>query len=115
MKVSILVFFLAMVLTSCTSTNNILYNWGDYEKASYEYLNKSDEKSAERLAKRYQEIINYQNNIRAVVPPGVYADYGFLLTQEGNTQLGKEMLRKEIALYPESEIFINRVLKIIEE
>ena len=47
--------------------------------------------------------------------PGVYADYGFVLLQANKTEEGKAMLLKEVALYPESKIFIDRILKIIEE
>ena len=43
------------------------------------------------------------------------ADYGFLLIQKGNMVDGIANLKKEISLYPESKIFIDRILKMIEE
>jgi hypothetical protein len=49
------------------------------------------------------------------VPPGVYADYGFILLQASKTDQGREMLEREVALYPESKQFIDRILKLIEE
>ena len=42
-------------------------------------------------------------------------DYGFLLIQKGNKADGIANLKKEIALYPESKVFIDRILKLIEE
>ena len=50
-----------------------------------------------------------------IVSPGVYADYGFFLLQKGKMKEAKENLNKEIVLYPESKVFIDRILKMIEE
>ena len=74
-----------------------------------------DEKSTENLIKSYQQIIKKQEGTRKTVPPGIYADYGFILLQSGKTEEGKEMLIKEISLYPESKVFIERILKMFEQ
>ncbi|MEA3448544.1 MAG: DUF4810 domain-containing protein [Bacteroidota bacterium] len=103
-----------VVFTSCTSEKP-LYTWGNYEKTSYNYLKKSDETSTQELIETYQEILETQKGTRKTVPPGICADYGYLLLQEGKTKEGKKMLMKEIALYPESKVFIDRILKMIEE
>lgn len=105
----ILVAFIAL-LASCTAPKT-LYSWGKYETTSYNYLKNTDEKSIQELIENYQKVIEDQKGTRGVVPPGVYADYGFLLLQEGKTKDGKDLLLKEIALYPESKIFIDRILK----
>jgi hypothetical protein len=107
--------FLALIgmLASC-SIQKPLYTWGDYEPTSYNYLRNSDEKSMQKLIENYQKIIENQKGSRGIPPPGVCADYGFILLQGGNAEEGREMLRKEIALYPESKIFIDRVLKMSE-
>lgn len=102
------------MVVSCT-TQKPLYSWGKYEITSYNYLKNSDEKSTQELIETYQNIIENQKGSRGVVPPGVYADYGFVLLQSNKKEEGKEMLLKEVALYPESKIFIDRILKIIEE
>ena len=92
-----------------------LYSWNNYETTSYNYLKNSDEKSTQELIETYKKIIKKQTGIRKVVPPGVYADYGFLLLQSDMKVEGTAMLQKEIELYPESRIFIERILKILEE
>jgi len=114
MKKILVISFLFFMLASCT-TQKPLYTWGKYEITSYNYLKKADEKSIQQLIENYQQIIEKQKGTRNAIPPGVCADYGFLLLQEGKTKEGKVLLMKEIALYPESKIFINRILKIIEE
>lgn len=114
MKKIIFISITVLLLASCT-TQKPLYSWDKYEITSYNYLKNSDEKSTQELIETYQKIIEKQKGTRNAIPPGVCADYGFLLLQEGKTKEGKELLMKEIALYPESKVFINRILKIIEE
>ena len=102
-----------LFLTSCATQT--LYSWGNYDDTSYKYLKNSDEKSTQALMKTYQQLIEKQTGTRKTVPPGVYADYGFLLLQANKTAEGKEMLQKEIELYPESKVFIERILKMFEK
>ncbi|HBG40375.1 MAG TPA: DUF4810 domain-containing protein [Porphyromonadaceae bacterium] len=105
---------LALGLASCT-TQKSLYSWANYPTSSYNYLKNSDEKSTQELIETYQKIIEKQEGTRGVVPPGIYADYGFLLLTANKTEEGKALLDKEIALYPESKVFIDRILKMMEE
>ena len=110
-----IIYLSISLFVMCSCTTQKLYSWGQYPATSYSYLKNSDEKSTQELIKTYQIIITKQTGTRGVVPPGIYADYGFLLIQTNNTNLGKEMLLKEIALYPESKIFIDRILKKLDK
>jgi hypothetical protein len=38
-----------------------------------------------------------------------------LLIQQNKKSEGKVMLLKEVELYPESKVFVDRILKLIEE
>ncbi|HOT15516.1 MAG TPA: DUF4810 domain-containing protein [Bacteroidales bacterium] len=104
----------ALLMASCTVENQ-LYSWYAYDEASYNFLKNNDEKSRQELIENYQQIIEKQRGTRKVPPPGIYADYGFLLLQANKTVEGKALLEKEIALYPESKVFIERILKMIED
>ena len=114
MKIYIYIIVLSVFFSSC-KTGQGLYSWSKYEQASYNYLKKSDEKSTNNLLKEYKLIINNQKGTRKSIPPGIMADYGFLLIQKGDLIEGKNYLNKEISLYPESRIFIERILKLIEK
>ncbi|MBM3418688.1 MAG: DUF4810 domain-containing protein [Bacteroidetes bacterium] len=100
--------------TSCVSKKD-LYFWDKYDVSSYLYLKNNNEQSAQELIATYESIIVKQNEIRKVVPPGIYADYGFILMQNGKVEKGNLMLQKEIELYPESKIFIDRIIKMQEK
>jgi len=114
MKKVIILTVSVLLLTAC-STQQALYSWGNYENASYNYLKNGDELSTQELIKTYQAIIDKQKGKRGAVPPGIYADYGFILLQANRTEEGKAMLLKEITLYPESKVFIERILKMTEK
>ena len=59
-------------------------------------------------------MIDAPTGTRACVPPGVGADYGWILVQKGFVPEGLEMLRNEIKFYPESEKFISQIIGRIE-
>lgn len=101
-----------LLLASCTSTK--LYTWYDYQRDYYEFVKNNDKKSLEKLAETYNKIIKNQKDSRGIVPPGIYADYGYLLLEQGKTEEAKAMLAKEIELYPESAVFVGSILKRIK-
>ena len=73
-----------------------------------------EEKLAEAMA-QYKKVITMQKGARKVVPPGVNAEYGYLLVKAGQKEEGMTLLKEEIALYPESEKFISRIIKQLEK
>jgi hypothetical protein len=115
LKKLLLGIFAAMCLASSCTPQKSLYSWYQYDQTSYNYLKNADEKSTLQLIETYQKIIEKQRGSRQVVPPGVYADYGFILLQANKTEQGKAMLLKEVELYPESKVFIDRILKLFEK
>lgn len=113
MKKILLLIIIALGGVSC-ATQTQLYNWKGYDDAVYAYTKRSDEKSVESLMTVYTNLIQNSGGSRKVPPPGVCADYGFLLIQGGKVKEGKELLVKETVLYPESKQFVDRILKRFE-
>jgi hypothetical protein len=60
-------------------------------------------------------MIDYPGGIRGVVPPGIYADHGFMLFKQGKTKEALDYMKMEIGLYPESAVFIGRIIKQLEK
>lgn len=110
----ILSFAVMLLLASCTTQAPQMYTWGKYSDATYNFIKSHSDQDREALIKTYESIIKKQKGTRKCVPPGVYADYGYLLIQIGEAQKGKEMLEKEVALYPESQAFIGQIIKNIQ-
>lgn len=99
---------------SCTTSQPTLYSWGNYQDKSYGYIKNNTEESLDDLIASYEQLLNKQNGIRKTVPPGIYADYGYLLVKRGRVEEGLLMMKKEVELYPESAAFMSRIIKRIE-
>lgn len=106
----------ALFFAGCASNNGkALYNWGDYSAQTYQYIKSGDEDSMEGVLKSYQWIIDNQTGtVRETVPPGVCADYGYLLARAGRVDEGKAFLQKEKELYPESAQFVDSIIRKID-
>lgn len=98
------------LLSACAPQQ--MYYWGDYNKAVYDHQKEQTESSKRVLMNTFEKIISKSSKkgTRKMVPPGIYADYGFLLLQDGQLKKGMRMLEKEKDLYPESEKMVNYLM-----
>jgi hypothetical protein len=96
-------------LAGC-ATPRTLYTWGSYEEliyASYAAPGKvPSESQVEILEKDYQQ--GRAANKR--MPPGWHAHLGYLYYQLGKPDQARQELLTEKADFPESAVFVNRLL-----
>ena len=104
-----------LTLASCGTVQPDLYSWYDSEDATYQYTKRASEEKLAAAMAQYKKVISAQKGARGVVPPGVNAEYGYLLIKAGQKEEGLTLLKQEIALYPESEKFISRIIKQLEK
>ena len=114
MKKIIFAVFGVIALVSC-QTQQSLYSWYDSENATYVHTKRATDETLEKAMVQYQKVIAMQNGLRKTVPPGVNAEYGYLLCKAGRKQEGLTLLRAEIQAYPESEKFISRIINQLEK
>ena len=142
MKKIIFLSLVTLCLSSCGLSSS-LYYWGGtqngataYENLAYKNYSKHTPESICKLICMYEEIVTYPGGSRQVPPPGICAEYGYLLLQPENAETfakyatsgqksnfssadyaalfpekGKEMMFKEIELYPESAKFITPLIE----
>ena len=113
MKKAILLAGVGFLIVSC-GTTTALYDWKGYDDAIYAYVKSPDEKNVQNLIAVYEKMIQSPGGSRQVPPPGVYADYGFLMIRAGENAKALELLKMESTLYPESKPFIDRIIKRLE-
>lgn len=104
-------------LASCAS-NPRLYNWYDYDTASYWYSREPTDINRKHLIQQYEKIIYGQKNghaYRQTIPPGICADYGYFLYLDGRYEEAQIMLDREVELYPESKDFVLRLTEMLKE
>lgn len=109
-KISIL--FIVILFSSCS---NSLYKWGNYEKNSLAYYARQTPESRLELEKTLKSIIVTSSKIGKKPAPGIYAEYAYLLLIQGRKTSAMNLLKKEIEIYPESKLFVDRILKTIKK
>jgi hypothetical protein len=97
------------LLAGCV-TNNQKYDWGKYDASLYAYY--KDPAKAAELSAALAAVIEDANSNRTKVPPGVYAEYGYLQMQQGKNQDAINSFKQEAALWPESKVFMDQMTKV---
>ena len=142
MKRLLVLSVVTFCLTSCGFTST-LYYWGGeqngattYEDLAYKNYDKQTPESLCKLICMYEEMVTDPGGSRRMPPPGICAEYGYMLLIPENAAIfaehatamqkrtfasgdyasffpekGREMLQKEIELYPESAKFIAPLIE----
>jgi hypothetical protein len=103
-----LIFSLLLALmVGCVPTT--LFYWGDYSSTLYAYKKDPNNNTIAAHKKSLSEIIYVSGRNGKKVPPGIYAEFGYMLIKEGKEKEGMEYLEKEMTSYPESEVLIKHL------
>lgn len=91
--------------TGCTKT---IYNWHSYESSLYQYYKNPD--SIHDYAESLSELVKNDNHI----PPGLYAEYGYILYIMGKSNEALSYFQKEKETWPESTYLMDLMTKKIK-
>ena len=108
-RLLIIVSSLAVSLTGCV-TNQQRYGWGTYDPSLYAYY--KDPAKAGDLADSLVAIMSTADSHHALVPPGIYAEYGYLQLQLGKGEVAVHYFGLEETHWPESKVFMDRMIKV---
>jgi hypothetical protein len=86
-----------------------LYYWGSYEKSLYAYKKEPTEDTRKDHIETLQDIIKVSQEEGTRVPPGVYAEYGYIMLQTGKKAEAMKYFDLEQKTYPESALMVNRL------
>lgn len=84
-----------------------LYSWGDYPSALLSYSKNPDQR--DKFAEKLEEVIR-KSEAKKNVPPGIYAEYGYVLLEKGNTVDAIAYFGKERDHWPESSAFMTKII-----
>lgn len=107
---SVLCLGVLLALNGCVTTAPAKYSWGNYENSLYSYY-KDSTKSGDYEAELVSVISDSEATAKPVAP-GLYAEYGFLLLQEGKSKDAITQFEKEKAKWPESTYLMNNLIRI---
>jgi hypothetical protein len=101
----------ALLFAGCTPPPKPLYYWGEYEDLLYSmYLNTGEADTTTQVAKLTEDMQKTRDNGQQV-PPGVHAHLGYMHYLLGNAGPALAEFETEKQLYPESTVFMDRLIK----
>ena len=107
---AVLAVALVVALSGCATVTEAGYYWGKYSSTLYDYTkNPSDETMAAHV-EELEEIITESAERELRVPPGVHAELGYIRAKQGDDATAMAHYESEMALYPESRLFLDRVV-----
>lgn len=106
---SILLLVAITGMPGCAPTS--LYDWGQYEDSLYLRYTEHDFSQAESYLSHSLPPTAHPSR----VPPGVYADYGFLLYRRGDYAGALEYFEKERQTYPESSALMTKLIDRVRQ
>jgi hypothetical protein len=98
-----------VLLTGCAES---LFHWGKYEDSLIERYIENDTTQTET---HLRDLFTEAESTQQRVPPGIYADYGFMLYKRGDKSTSISYFEKEKKLYPESSFFMNKLIERIKQ
>ncbi len=99
----------ACVLLSACAKAPLTYNWGEYSSSLYKLKKDPSDENLQNHKQALVQIIQGSAQQSLRVPPGVYAEYGYILVKEGKIEQGIKYLDLEAQTYPEAKVFVERV------
>jgi hypothetical protein len=100
---------LIVMMVGCATTTH-KYDWGTYDPSLYAYY--KDPTKVTKLSESLEAVIRTADSNHATVPPGIYAEYGYLRLQQGKSQEAVQLFRQEEGHWPESKVFMDRMIKV---
>ena len=109
-KSIVLLLVAAAALAACAPRKPLLYQWGSYNEQIYALYHDPGkvpiEKQLEDLERDYQ----LARAADRPVPPGYHAHVGYLYFQLGKTDQALQSFETEKALFPESTVYMDRLI-----
>jgi hypothetical protein len=96
------------LLTGCRSPD--IYYWGHYENLVYISYTKPDKATPELQARTMEEDVQKAAAAGKPLPPGFHAHLGDEYYQMGKFDLAVLEFQKEKELFPESTVFMDRLI-----
>jgi len=85
-----------------------VYAWGNYDDALYSFYKSPGER--QKYVAALKAIILASERDGTKIPPGVYAEYGYALYEEGNATEATVYYRREMQAWPASTVFMEKMI-----
>jgi hypothetical protein len=99
-----------LTLVGCAAPKQSLYQWGDYENQVYAIYNDPGKSPVEAQIEQLEADYQKARSTNKAVPPGFHAHLGYLYFQAGKGDQAAQSFQTEKSLFPESAVYMDRIL-----
>jgi hypothetical protein len=108
-KIFIFIGVVFIGFTGCQPAATTLFYWGNYSSTLYDYKKNPSDTTLSVHKTTLLDIMTKAPEKGKKIPPGIYAEYGYILLKEGKETEGLDCLTKEEQTFPESKAFVQRL------
>jgi len=88
-----------------------MYYFGNYSKTLYSFEKNQNEESLLKHKQELETIITESESRNLSVPPGIYAELGYINFKSNNFKKAIKLFQTESQLYPESKHLMDRLIQ----
>ncbi|RZA29514.1 MAG: DUF4810 domain-containing protein [Proteobacteria bacterium] len=99
-----------LLLSACVAPAK--YSWGNYDGTLYTYY--KDPTRLDAHVAEMESIIRSSEQTSKKVAPGIYAEYGYFLMQNGKAGAAVTQFEKEKTNWPESAQLMSSMIRLAE-
>jgi hypothetical protein len=98
---------LATAMQGCATPTH--YAWGSYDDTLYSHYKNPQER--EKFVENLKKVLLESEQDGRKVPPGINAEYGYALYEEGQYTEAVVYFQKERDLWPESRVLMEKMIR----
>jgi hypothetical protein len=110
MKIVFLVATVTIFLSGCQTTKP-MYEYENYSESFYSMKKEGGEKTAVQWKTSLENIIGKSNAKAVRVPPGIYANLGYIHLKANNSEKAIGYFEQEKKIYPEATKFMDNLIQ----
>lgn len=111
MKLAVLsVFVVILALSGCKSTPP-MYEYGNYSASYYALKQEAGDEHYAEWKASLEEILELSKKRAIRVPPGVYANLGYIHLKQNNEEKAIQFFEQEKSIYPEAVKFMDTLIQ----
>ena len=103
------IFWACYSITGCAPKK--MYHFGKYSETLYSLEKNQNEESLIKHKKELEQIISQSKLKNLSVPPGIYAELGYINLKANNSKEAVKLFQTESQLYPESKHLMDRLIQ----
>lgn len=109
------IMMLAVMATGCATTKSSMYNYGTYSESYYAMKKEANADTSLEWKSTLETIISDSKTDKLRVPPGVFANLGYIYLQANNNEKAVFFFQAEKEAYPEAGKFMNNLIRKVEK